>query len=133
LILGRPCTLHSKRTPLGCTSCILSGSLRVSLGRGPTAYLGKSQPLKPMQNRLSAKTREALVQDVGTLKRDAVRVVQDVREHAHAHVDETRERVTDTVETVRQKLVANPLYLIGFGFGVGLLFGLRLGGAKRSE
>jgi ElaB/YqjD/DUF883 family membrane-anchored ribosome-binding protein len=79
-----------------------------------------------MENRLTDKTAEALNQDVARLKRDAARVAQDVREHANAHVDETRQRVTDTFDTVREKLAANPLYLIGFGFALGLLLGLRL-------
>jgi ElaB/YqjD/DUF883 family membrane-anchored ribosome-binding protein len=79
-----------------------------------------------MRNQPTTKTGEALVQDVNRLKRDAARVVQDVREHANAHVEETRRRMTDTIGEVRDKLAANPLYLIGFGFALGLLLGLRL-------
>jgi ElaB/YqjD/DUF883 family membrane-anchored ribosome-binding protein len=86
-----------------------------------------------MENRLTAKTAEALNQDVDRLKRDAARVVQDVREHANAHVEETRQRVTATFDSVREKLAANPLYLLGFGFALGLLLGLRLASNATTE
>ena len=86
-----------------------------------------------MENRLTAKTAEALNQDVDRLKRDAARVVQDVREHANAHVEETRQRVNDTFDSVREKLAANPLYLLGFGFALGLLLGLRLASNATTE
>ena len=86
-----------------------------------------------MQNRLTTKTGEALIQDVDRLKHDAARVVLDVREHANAHVQETRQRVTDTFATVRDRLAANPLYLIGFGFALGLLLGLRLASNAAAE
>jgi ElaB/YqjD/DUF883 family membrane-anchored ribosome-binding protein len=82
---------------------------------------------------MTVQTREALLQDVDKLKRDATRVVRDMREHAQAHVDQTRQRVTDTVGAVRERLSANPLYLIGFGFALGLLLGLRLASGGRSE
>ncbi len=86
-----------------------------------------------MQNRLTTKTGGALVQDVDRLKQNAARVVRDVREHASAHVEETRQRMTDTFDTVRERLAANPLYLIGFGFALGLLLGLRLASNAATE
>jgi hypothetical protein len=82
-------------------------------------------PLKIMENLTTSKTREVLLQDVGKLKRDAVRVAQDVQDHATAHVDETKQKVTDTILTVRDTLTTHPISLLGVGFAVGLLVGFR--------
>ena len=79
-----------------------------------------------MENRLSEKTRDVLVKDVDKLKKDAVQVVQDVRKHATAHVDETKQRVSDTIQSVQDNLTAHPLTLLGIGFFFGFLFGVRL-------
>jgi len=79
-----------------------------------------------MENHATTKTRETLLHDVDKLKRTAAQVAQDVRDHATAHVDETKQRVTDTFETVRENLVTHPLSLLGIGFVVGLFFGLRI-------
>ena len=77
-------------------------------------------------------TKETLVKDVqklkddtSQLKTDAVQIAQDVRSHANAHVDEARQRVTDTISAVRQTFAAHPLYLISTVFAIGLLFGAR--------
>jgi ElaB/YqjD/DUF883 family membrane-anchored ribosome-binding protein len=78
-----------------------------------------------MDNNTTTKTREALDNDVGKLKEDAVHVVQDVRNHAHAHVDETRQRVNDTIVTIRETFASHPLALLGVGFAFGFLFALR--------
>ncbi len=79
-----------------------------------------------MENHSStSKTGEALVKDVEKLKKDAVNVVQDVREHANAHVDETRQRVTDTIQSVQDSLTSRPLTLLGVGLFVGFLLGHR--------
>ena len=82
-----------------------------------------------MQNRLTTKTGAALLQDVDRLKHDAARVVQDVREHATAHVTETRQYVTGALDSARERVARNPLYVLGLGFALGLLLGLRLSGA----
>jgi len=71
-------------------------------------------------------TRETLFKDVDKLKRNAVQVAQDVRDHATAHVDETKQRFTDTIESARENLVTHPFTLLGIGFAVGVLVGLRL-------
>jgi ElaB/YqjD/DUF883 family membrane-anchored ribosome-binding protein len=73
----------------------------------------------------TTKTREALIEDVDKLKKNAVQVANDFRNHATAHVDETKQRVTDTIETVRENLTTHPAALLGVGFALGLLFGLR--------
>jgi len=79
-----------------------------------------------MENHTTSDTRAALLKDVDKLKRNAVQVAQDVREHATAHVDETKQRVSDTVQSLRDNLTEQPLTLLGIGFAVGLLVGLRL-------
>ncbi len=71
------------------------------------------------------KTRDALLKDVDKLKRNAVQVAEDVRDHASAHVGATRQRVADTVQTVRETLENNPLALIGIGFALGVLLTFR--------
>jgi ElaB/YqjD/DUF883 family membrane-anchored ribosome-binding protein len=72
------------------------------------------------------KTRAALLQDVDKLKSDAVRVALDVQDHATAHVDETRQRVSDTFNSLRENFAARPFALLGVGFAFGLLVGFRL-------
>jgi len=78
-----------------------------------------------MENSTTSKTHDILLKDVNKLKRDAVQVAEDVRDHATAHVDETKQRVTDTIQTVRENLATNPLALLGIGFAAGLLLGFR--------
>jgi ElaB/YqjD/DUF883 family membrane-anchored ribosome-binding protein len=78
-----------------------------------------------MQNHTS-ETRQTLVNDVDKLKRNAVQVAQDVRDHASAHVGETKQRVTDTYVTARETLTDNPLAILGIGFVLGLIVGLKL-------
>jgi len=73
----------------------------------------------------TTQTREALVNDVKQLKHDVTQVAQDVRNHASAHVDETRQRVNETISTVRESVAANPWYVLGVGFFLGFLAGVR--------
>jgi ElaB/YqjD/DUF883 family membrane-anchored ribosome-binding protein len=82
-----------------------------------------------MQNRI-VETREALVKDgqlfvkdVDKLKRDAVQIVEDVRDHANAHVTQTRQRVSDTLDLVRETVSANPWALVGAGVALGIFIG----------
>jgi ElaB/YqjD/DUF883 family membrane-anchored ribosome-binding protein len=79
-----------------------------------------------MENHTTSKTRQTLLHDVDKLKRNAVQIAEDVRDHATAHIDETKQRVTDTIQTVRENLTTHPLSLLGIGFAVGLLWGLRV-------
>jgi ElaB/YqjD/DUF883 family membrane-anchored ribosome-binding protein len=79
-----------------------------------------------MQNHTTSSTREALVKDVDTLKSNAAQVVQDVKDHASAHVDQAKQRVTDTIQSAQDRLTDQPWTLLGIGFGVGLIVGLRL-------
>lgn len=78
-----------------------------------------------METSATTQTRETLVNDVEQLKRDVTQVAQDVRSHANAHVDETKQRVNETISNVRETLLANPLYVLGAGFFIGFLLGVR--------
>jgi ElaB/YqjD/DUF883 family membrane-anchored ribosome-binding protein len=112
---------------LGCASKVLE-----ACGLNGKLFMAHVKPVEGrnfneiiiMEN-LTEKTRDALVKDVGKLKNDAARVAQDVRDHATAHVDETRQRVSDTILTIREGLTTHPLTLIGMGFAFGLLLGFR--------
>jgi ElaB/YqjD/DUF883 family membrane-anchored ribosome-binding protein len=86
-----------------------------------------------MENHLTSQTRQTLVKDIGKLKdnalqlkENAVQVAQDVKSHATAHVTDTKQRLVDTVVTTREYFTAHPLSLLGAGFVVGLIFGLRI-------
>ena len=80
-----------------------------------------------MQNHTSSssKTRDVLLKDVDKLKQDAVQVAKDVRNHATAHVDETKQRVNDTLQNFQNELTTHPFTVLGVGFALGFLFGLR--------
>jgi ElaB/YqjD/DUF883 family membrane-anchored ribosome-binding protein len=85
-----------------------------------------------MQNRI-LETRQALVKDgqlfvkdVDKLKRDAIQIAEDVREHANAHVMQNKQRVTDTLGFVRDTFNANPWALVGAGVAVGIFLGFAL-------
>ena len=79
-----------------------------------------------MTNSTTSKTRAALLHDVDKLKHNAVQVAEDVREHATAHVDATKQRVTDAFQNVREDVLNRPLFLVGVGLVLGLLLGSRL-------
>jgi ElaB/YqjD/DUF883 family membrane-anchored ribosome-binding protein len=87
------------------------------------------QPLTPnkiMENHTTDSTRKTLLKDVDELKRDAVQVAQDVKDHATAHVNQTKQQVVDKIQSVRDNFAEKPWTLIGIGFAVGLLVGVRL-------
>ncbi len=76
-----------------------------------------------MEKLTTTATREALNNDVDLLKRNALQVVADVKEHANAHVGAARQRVDDTIQTARKNAGNHPLALLGIGFAGGFLFG----------
>ena len=78
-----------------------------------------------MENHTISKTRQILRHDVDKLKRNAVQVAQDVRDHAAAHVDETQQRVNDTYLILQENLTTHSLSLLGIGFVIGVLVGFR--------
>jgi ElaB/YqjD/DUF883 family membrane-anchored ribosome-binding protein len=79
-----------------------------------------------MENHSPSETRDVLLKDVDQLKRSAVQIAHDVRDHATAHVDQTKQRVTDTFQSMSDTLTEKPWTLLGIGFAVGLVVGLRL-------
>jgi ElaB/YqjD/DUF883 family membrane-anchored ribosome-binding protein len=78
-----------------------------------------------MQNPTTTATREALIKDVDHLKRDAVKITQDVKDHAVAHVDETKKKINDTLQQFRVQVAAYPLAVLGVGLFIGFLLGTR--------
>jgi ElaB/YqjD/DUF883 family membrane-anchored ribosome-binding protein len=78
-----------------------------------------------MENHSTADTREALVKDVDKLKQDAAQIAQDVKAHATAHVDATRQRFKDAVSAAQARAAAHPFTILGIGFAVGFVFGSR--------
>jgi len=80
-----------------------------------------------MKIRTTLETGKALFKDVDNLKRDAAQIAQDAVDHATAHADATKQRVADTIATLRGAVTDHPLALLGIGFGLGLLLGVQLG------
>lgn len=83
-----------------------------------------------MQNRILetrqnlVKDSQLFVKDVDQLKRDALQIAEDVRDHANAHVTQTRQRVADTLGLVRETVSTNPWALVGAGVALGIFLGL---------
>ncbi len=78
-----------------------------------------------MENNSTSHTREALVKDISALKRDVVQVAQDVKHHAEAHVDATKQHINKKVQAARDAMSAQPLALIGIGFLLGFILASR--------
>jgi hypothetical protein len=78
-----------------------------------------------MENNTPADTSEALSKDLATLKRDVTQIATDVKHHATAHVDATRQLVAEKIKIAREAAAARPLAILGVGFLLGFLFGLR--------
>jgi ElaB/YqjD/DUF883 family membrane-anchored ribosome-binding protein len=78
-----------------------------------------------MENNSTNSTREALVNDISNLKRDVTQVAQDVKDHAGAHVEATKQRINDKVQAVRDAAAARPLLVLGIGFLIGFILGVR--------
>jgi ElaB/YqjD/DUF883 family membrane-anchored ribosome-binding protein len=76
-------------------------------------------------NHLTSQTRETLTKDVNNLKRDARQIADDVKKHAVAHVDETKQRINDTIDFVRNYATTHPFALLGFGVVFGFILGRR--------
>jgi ElaB/YqjD/DUF883 family membrane-anchored ribosome-binding protein len=73
----------------------------------------------------TARTGETLIKDVNNLKKDLVKVAHDARDHAAAHVTETKRRVQGAIGETREQLTSHPLTLFGVGLFLGFLLGVR--------
>lgn len=75
-----------------------------------------------MENHTTSDTGEALTKDLAALKRDVTKIATDLKHHAGAHVDATRQRINDKLQMAKDRPAA---IFIG-GFLLGFLFALRL-------
>jgi len=76
-------------------------------------YKKLSHPKGPYDKRQITTTRETLINDTDTLKRDAGQIVEDVKNHAYAHVDAAKDTVNNafnqTRDYVKSVLCMSPL------------------------
>ena len=73
-----------------------------------------------------AKDLTSLNKDIAALKQDMARLAADVKRHAGAHVDATRQLVTEKIQMAHEAATARPLLILSAGFFFGFLFALRL-------
>jgi ElaB/YqjD/DUF883 family membrane-anchored ribosome-binding protein len=76
-----------------------------------------------MTNTISS-TRDTLIDDTDALKRDAGRIVEDVKQHASAHVEAVKASVNDTLCATGNYIKERPFQVAGVAFLLGFLFGL---------
>ena len=76
-----------------------------------------------MNNNAITTTRETLIDDAETLKRDVGQVAQDVRKHANSHVDFVRNKASDSLQRISDYVRENPLCVVGAAFALGLFVG----------
>ena len=60
-------------------------------------------------------TAEALAKDLAALKRDVARLAEDVKHHAGAHVDATRQIIHEKINLAREAAASRPLVILGAG------------------
>jgi ElaB/YqjD/DUF883 family membrane-anchored ribosome-binding protein len=76
-----------------------------------------------MTNDKIATTRETLINDTDTLKRDAAQIVDDVKKHAYAHVDVVKDSVNDTFELARNYVKERPFHIAAIALFIGFVIG----------
>jgi ElaB/YqjD/DUF883 family membrane-anchored ribosome-binding protein len=76
-----------------------------------------------MTNDKITATRETLINDAGTLKRDAGQIVDDVKNHAYAHVDAAKDTVNNAFDQARDYVKERPLHVAAAAFFIGFLIG----------
>jgi len=76
-----------------------------------------------MTNDKITTTRETLINDTDTLKRDAGRIVEDVKNHAYAHVDVAKDTVNNAFNQARDYVKERPFHVAAAAFFLGFLFG----------
>ena len=76
-----------------------------------------------MTNDKITATRETLINDTDTLKRDAAQIVDDVKKHAYAHVDVAKDTVNNAFDQARDYVKERPLHVAAAAFFIGFLIG----------
>lgn len=76
-----------------------------------------------MTNDHITNTRETLIKDTATLKRDAGQIVDDVKNHAYAHVDLVKDSVTNTFDQAHDFVKERPFRFAAAAFFIGFLIG----------
>ena len=76
-----------------------------------------------MTNDKITATRETLINDTGNLKRDAAQIVDDVKNHAYAHVDAAKDTVNNAFDQARDYVKERPLHVAAAAFFIGFLIG----------
>jgi hypothetical protein len=79
-----------------------------------------------MEKNTIENTSEVLAKDLANLKSDVAQIATDVKHHAKAHVDTTRQLINEKIQLARDAATARPLALLGAGFLLGFLVALRL-------
>ena len=75
-----------------------------------------------MTNNITS-TRDTLLKDTDTLKRDAGQVVDDVKKHATAHVDAVKDNVNEVFDSAYDYLREHPFQLASAALLVGFMVG----------
>ena len=76
-----------------------------------------------MTNDKISTTRETLINDTDTLKRDAGQIVEDVKNHAYAHVDAAKDTVNNAFDQARDYVKERPLYVAAAALFIGFVIG----------
>jgi len=76
-----------------------------------------------MTNDKITTTRETLINDTDTLKRDAAQIVDDVKKHAYAHVDAAKDTVNNAFNQTRDYVKERPLHVAAIALFIGFLIG----------
>ena len=76
-----------------------------------------------MTNDKITSTRETLIKDTNHLRQDAGQIVEDVKNHAHAHVDAVKYKVNDTFDLARDYVKERPFHVAAVAFFIGFLIG----------
>jgi ElaB/YqjD/DUF883 family membrane-anchored ribosome-binding protein len=77
-----------------------------------------------MENNTSP-TRENLVKDISALQRDVTQIAEDLKAHAVAKVEATKQRIHEKVESARAAVSSRPLAILFVGFLIGFIIGSR--------
>jgi ElaB/YqjD/DUF883 family membrane-anchored ribosome-binding protein len=76
-----------------------------------------------MTNDKITATRETLINDTDTMKRDAAQIVDDVKKHAYAHVDVAKDTVNNAFDQARDYVKERPLHVAAAALFIGFLIG----------